>query len=81
MSYDNDTEAAADTAGADVFHLVVFSPSLYGDTCSDAMFPFFSFGSLYFALRLLRCIIYLFIYLHILLVSFLPLLIFIIFGS
>ena len=81
MSYDNDTEAAADTAGADVFHLVVFSPSLYGDTCSDAMFPLFSFGSLYFALRLLRCIIYLFIYLHILLVSFLPLLIFIIFGS
>ena len=65
MSYDNDTEAAADTAGADVFHLVVFSPSLYGDTCSDAMFPLFSFGSLYFALRLLRCIIYLFIYLFI----------------
>ena len=43
------------------------------------MFPFFSFGSLHFPLRLLRCIIYLFIYLHILLVSFLPLLIFIIF--
>ena len=39
------------------------------------------FGSWYFALRLLRCIIYLFIYLRILLVTFSPLLIFIIFGS
>ena len=67
-------------------NLVVFSPSLYGATYSDAMFTAVFISFFWLLIHVFRSpfvkVYYLFIYLYIILVFFfLPLIVFIIFSS